>query len=107
MTKNYIQIIVSYESSGGHGDADAQEEGLRGWIDTCHEKIAELRGKEDGCTAEDYTQYTVESLQGLSDEEAKKLFDEEKIDGTNCHGDDDECERCISKCPDQREKEKK
>jgi hypothetical protein len=29
------------------------------------------------------------------------------VDGTNCHGDEDECEVCISKCPDQKEKEAK
>lgn len=27
------------------------------------------------------------------------------VDGTNCHGDESECEKCVDKCPDQREKE--
>ncbi len=59
MKKHYISLIVSYESAGGMGEHDAIEEGLRTRIESSRA-----------------TKFTVESLGGISEEEAKKIIEE-------------------------------
>ena len=45
MTKRCIQLIISYDSNGGHGEDDAIQSGLENSINNLHE-IAERLGIE-------------------------------------------------------------
>jgi hypothetical protein len=59
MQKKYIHLVVSYESAGGMGEHDAIEEGLRTRIESSRA-----------------TKFTVEVLEGITEEEAKKIIEE-------------------------------
>jgi len=53
--KRFIQLIVSYETGGGHGEDDAIQSGLENSINNLHD-IAERLGIEGA------TQFTVEDM---------------------------------------------
>lgn len=59
MKKDYVQVIVSYETAGGMGEHDAIEEGLRVRIESARA-----------------IKFTVECLTGITEEEAKKIMEE-------------------------------
>jgi hypothetical protein len=59
LEKSYILLIVSYKNAGGMGEHDAIEEGLRVRIESSRA-----------------TKFTVEYLEGITEERAKTIIEE-------------------------------
>lgn len=86
MSKNYIMVIVSYETGGGHGEHDAIEEGLRGRIEG---SLNELIGIE----MEVHPPFKVELLEGTNQTVLEELEEErDYIETLEKYG--DETHRC-------------
>jgi hypothetical protein len=79
--ENYVLLLVSYRSGGGHGDADATEEGLRAIIEA--KENSEPEETDDHCptcTCNRSTKFKVEMLRSIDGVAAEDLLRDNELE---------------------------